>query len=709
MNARFPFLGDLRGGFGNRSAEPPLPPEDAAAEVSAAPAGAAQELTKAAQPAVDQAPVMPPGTSINDVPTMNGIPGQQEAGNDETEGIQAQDLAMRVGLPYVPTQSGGGPTVMPGFENYLPVGGKAAWEDINQRGAELGRQIDAGAQAEEDKSNALADFFKRERARQDEVQAAVKQRQLEDQAQIAAQQKQIQDATEKYSNDLADRGQYWRNPGNILAAIGAALIASVSDDKSVGIKIIQQSMNADFAQRKALADMHLGELRSNLGAYRQIAGDRALGDRLAQAEQNRIMAMEVDRIGQQFQGPIAKAKAAAIKQEFLRNYQVQMAQLHAAMIYNAPKAAPAPIANAYGQMAQSNPGDMKAYAPAKGWQAQVAAPASGKYVAAGPAPGQGVSTFRSEVNKQASQGGYMTQQQRDLLNKRYPGSADAIDTERATAVRDMAANVGVDPSGLDPRMSDSQIAAYIESKKPGASTKFNSEMEKYKRFLAEDNANISKQVQPMVERINGYRRLGRTMRTVEAVAQRLTGGDVDKLISTKTNQLAGPALVKQINEYLDSGQPGSSHEAQAREVADFISNYRQDAAMAINRFIKTQAGGNVTEGEENRLNQFIKSSHNWNSLSNFQKLVSQDAHAEAKSAIAGAKSALTSTAWNLRIGQETPETPYRGVAKSPEGPKQSEDNQSRMPVETQSTDPTQEFFSKNKNAFEALKNLKRMY
>lgn len=706
---------DLLGGFGNNSAAPPLSDEEQAQRVELA-RKAGGDPAAAFQGAVDPRASNPPptlgaGTTVADVPAMSGIPGQDAAGNDDSEGVAAQDLAMRIGLPGVPTAPAGpGATVMPGFENFLPAGGKEKWDEIAQRGGELGRAIDVGAQAEADKSDALAGFFKNEKARQDTVQSQVRARQIENEQAIALQKKQITDATERYTNDLADRGQYWRNPGNILAAIGAMFMVPASDDKAIGIKLIQSQMNADFNQRKTIMDTNLGAMNSNLAAYRQIAGDRDLGDRLAQAEMSRVAAMEVDRIGQQFQGPIAKAKAAAVKQEFLRNYAVQMAQLHAAMIYNAPRVAPVAVANEYGKMASANPQDMHAYTNAKGWQAQVAGQGTASGGKTGPAAGQGVSSYRAEVGKQAQAGGYMTQAQRDLLNKRYPGSADAIDTERASHVRDMAMHIGVDPTGIDPKWNDAQIGAYLESRKPGASKEFNKEMFAYKKWMADDNAEISKHVAPLMERLNGYRRLGRTMRIVEAVAQRTTGGDVDALISTRTNQLVGPSLVKSVNEFLDASQPGSNHEAQAREVADFISNYRQDANLAINKYIKSEHGGTVTEGEEKRRLQFISSDHSHRSLSNFQKLGSSDVQSEAKAAVAGAKSALTATAWNLRIGQETPEAPYRGVAKTPDGPKVSEDNQSRAPAKpAASTDEAAEFFAKNKNAFDALKNLKRAW
>lgn len=331
--------------------------------------GAAGQLASTAGgPPMSVAPmqsnVTPQGEApIGDVPL---VPDGTESSQDHVDRSIAIDDWRKL---TTPTYSGpvGTTEVMPGFENYLPAGGKEKWDEILKRGEELGSAIDAGAEAEAQKSTALADYVTREKARQDEVQAQVRARQLENQAEIAKQQKQIQDATERYSNDLADRGQYWKNPGNILSAIGAAFMVLASDDKAIGVKLIQQQMNADFNQRKALADMSLGEMRSNLAAYRQIAGDRDLGDRLAQADQNRIMAMEIDRIGQQFQGPIAKAKAAAIKQEFLRNYAVQMAQLHAAMIYNAPKPMPAPMAKAYKDMATANPNDMHPYANAKDW------------------------------------------------------------------------------------------------------------------------------------------------------------------------------------------------------------------------------------------------------------------------------------------------------------------------------------------------------
>ncbi len=160
-------------------------------------------------------------------------------------------------------------------------------------------------------ASAVAEFYKGQSERDTATAAAMKQRAQEDQVNIAARQKKLDDATQFYTNDLADQGKFWTNPGNIVSAIAFSLMPIFSNDPAVGARLINQAIDRDMANRQHAAQGTLGALSSNLAGYHKIAGDRQAGDLLARAEAHRIAAQEIARIGAQFEGPLAQKQMAA--------------------------------------------------------------------------------------------------------------------------------------------------------------------------------------------------------------------------------------------------------------------------------------------------------------------------------------------------------------------------------------------------------------
>lgn len=281
----------------------------------------------------------PPDTSI---PTFPGITGTGEGTGDVGAGAAAAAGFRGVMFDY-PRQTGPAQAIMGERSNFAPAGGEHGLENFNEAGYESPRAIEeaikAGAQATAEEGQQKANFYKGEKARAESANETMWARYRQDQANIDQQMADMAKKTEYYTNDLADRGQFWRNPGNIIASFGAALIGAAANDPTVGIKIINNAINADLSQRKYLADMHLGQLRSNVGLYRQLAGDRLQGDMLAESEAKRVAAMELERISNQFAGPKAKAAAAAMAGK-LRNESAILRMDLFNRIYHAPQAVP---------------------------------------------------------------------------------------------------------------------------------------------------------------------------------------------------------------------------------------------------------------------------------------------------------------------------------------------------------------------------------
>ncbi len=166
-----------------------------------------------------------------------------------------------------------------------------------------------------DRTGALGKHY--DQVAQDDAQraAAFASRRAEEQASMELRQKRLEDATTYYSNDLADTGKFWQNPGNIIAAISYSLLPIFGGDPTAGVRLVQQAVAQDMATRQHAANATLGALQSNISGYHKIAGDRQQGDLLAQAEAHRMAAQEAERIGQKFESAQSKAQLEAIVQD----------------------------------------------------------------------------------------------------------------------------------------------------------------------------------------------------------------------------------------------------------------------------------------------------------------------------------------------------------------------------------------------------------
>lgn len=349
-----------------------------------------------------------PNTGVPDAPEVAPTTDESDNSADATNA----ELGLK-NLLIPSFQQPQGPVVQDAGEDYASLGGPGGKAAFNKAFVEqpqaIASAIEQGAQAQQEEAKAKTEAIAKEQERVSSANAVIKERQLARQQEIQARDQDIQRKVQFYTNDLADTGKFWRNPGNIVAAMGAALMTLASDDHAIGYKLINNAIQQDLAQRQKLADMHLGELRSNLGAYRQIAGDEFQGDLLAEAEAKRVAAMELERIGAQYSGPKAKAAAAAIQQKLLSDYQQMMMQWYATRVYQQAqiinpalkaaheregKALPGVGFQTFGQMQQASavPGSPGAPMPQGAGGAASSAPAgvSLRQPNQGGAPAQGV-------------------------------------------------------------------------------------------------------------------------------------------------------------------------------------------------------------------------------------------------------------------------------------------------------------------------------
>ena len=174
------------------------------------------------------------------------------------------------------------------------------------------KHLETSAEVQKRKDDALADLYSQEADRASRAAAERKFASEQDQANLMRQQQELQAKTTEYAQSLHSEGNFWKNPGNIVSAIAYALMPITSNDPTIGVKMIDSAIARDLAERRADADSKLGALRSNIAGFREIMGNREAGDLAAEAAAKALAADQVKAMAQRFQGPMAKAQAAAM-------------------------------------------------------------------------------------------------------------------------------------------------------------------------------------------------------------------------------------------------------------------------------------------------------------------------------------------------------------------------------------------------------------
>lgn len=180
---------------------------------------------------------------------------------------------------------------------------RAGIEAAGKIGDVEAREADAVAQSRQAAQDRTADLY-----------AQMQKDREEDRAAIAKRQKQLEEETDRYTADLADRGKFWRNPGNVIATIFASLSTMGGASAAQASASVDRMIQNDWQQRKDLADTRLGALRSNLEGYRRLAGDKEAGDKLALAESYKMAEYDVERVASKLGSEKAKARAEALQQ-----------------------------------------------------------------------------------------------------------------------------------------------------------------------------------------------------------------------------------------------------------------------------------------------------------------------------------------------------------------------------------------------------------
>jgi hypothetical protein len=244
---------------------------------------------------------------------------------------------------------------------------------------------------------------------------------------------------------------------------------------------------------------------------------------------------------------------------------------------------------------------------------------------------------------------------RQAANSVAPGAMDEADSERHYAIRRIFADIGANPNAIQPGMTPAQIETLLPT--PGLKKAYNKGMVEYDKWASDDMKEISGKVAPLAERLNSYRRLGQDIQMIQVLADKVSGGDVDNLLSSRTSQVLGTGNVKKVREWLASSGAKNVTEKQAAEVDRAVTDFKQALAGNINAYVKSTSGSAVNPSEALRIKDFISGDHSFGSIKNFQRLTSGDLQSEFETALGSAKSARSKVKWKIMTGI----SPQRGL------------------------------------------------
>lgn len=611
-----------------------------------------------AEVAAESAATAPGGAPI---PPAPDVPPGTEGSKDSADAANALSEFDNDVYNWAPRNVAKGPgnTVMPEGLDFNVAGpdGKTDFQRAFVEGPKkVGEAIDAGAKAETDQHVALATHYATEQQRQAYAQAGLEAKRQANDAEMQRRQAELDQRTTQYSNDLADRNQFWRNPGNIVSAIAFSLMPIVSNDPAIGAKLINQAIDRDMADRKHLANMHLGELRSNLGEYRKLAGDQRIGDLLAEAEAKRIAAMEIDRIGQRFASPIAQAKKETLKQNFLmQSVQAKMQAYQLYHIYRAPQAVDPRIAAEYNNAGPGGFSSFRSQNPDAGAAAVKGVVAGTPTTAKGPAAGPVQTGPDAPTGQGATQPKPKTFVISDLLKSR--GLSDPAQL-------------------LKQQQQDVYNEADAVAKKTGNpdhdAREFNEQVQKIKAADVQATQEIAKAMNASgqgggtVTRLVGTRKMMSDMALIEGEC-RAAGVNPQEFLGELRTEIGGP-LASRIRNYQDAltkADPSKAEEVKARDVRQASERFHQLLAGNVVDYFHSKAGAAQSPSEIAGLSQVIGTDASWSKIKNWVANESIGYQSAYTAALATGGNPRAATRYQLAMGVGTPGLAYPGASKSP--------------------------------------------
>lgn len=553
---------------------------------------------------------------------------------------------------------GNGLELMGEGENYLPVGGPFGKEMVNEAFNVQPKRLEAavkeGAEAQQREAETKQSFYATERDRTRDYESALKEQYMLRQQEMQTRMQQLEKTAQTYTNNLADQGAFWHNPQNVIAAMSAALMQLTTDDRSFGYKLLNGAIQNDLHNRRALADTHLGQLRSNMAEYDRMAGDRIAGMQLAEAEAKRVAALELQRIAAQFQGPKAKANAEAISAKLWEDVRTAYMQFYNQHIYNKPHLENKLVAQNYKAGGKAFPGvgysGFAGKAPPGAPAGAGARPGAGGGAVQAGVPGAamgagagGVQSMGAQAPGQRPRGSQALRPETlKALEDRFPAATQLIDNGYQSVQEAGYLAAGVRPGTPEELMSPAQQHA------------FNKAVAEERQRAYESMSKVSAGLKESSYRNSGLKAIQTDMMILEKAMSQY-GFKMDDVLSSKSRTVIGNEALAKLNQLYEAHiksdpEKASKWERERQQVNEAANRFLQLLSGDIREYYKKIGGTALTAIELPGLKQYADTGAPFSHIKNYILSESQKAHAEERAQFHQMTPAAQAM-WLIQLGQ----------------------------------------------------------
>lgn len=260
-----------------------------------------------------------------EVGVLEGLPGSFV----ESSALEDQPIGRSRGPGYIPK-------VIGQHENWNPAMGSGEFnENYRKLPGEAAAAIQESGMAEKEANEQLAGMYSKEAERQAHVIGA-RQNRLDGYKMAEAERMaEIDQKSKEIAAHKVSTGRFWRNPGGIMAAIGAALI-SLAAGPEAGMKVINGAIERDLElQRQEHEWMQADKrgLETNVGIYRQLVGDAEAGDALQEAATREATAQKILEVSANLKSKVAIQNARAQAAMLMQQAGHLRTQVYSSLIY----------------------------------------------------------------------------------------------------------------------------------------------------------------------------------------------------------------------------------------------------------------------------------------------------------------------------------------------------------------------------------------
>lgn len=296
--------------------------------------------------------------AAEDAQTARDLQSVEDAPNifPENEADQASVRGGVVGQAYTnkvfqepPANPGPQAAIQPPHHDIKRYGEGNIEEATIGRPREMAQAVQQEGQDEAKANEQIAGVYRAEADRQAKFNAVAEAQRQRDLQGFQQRVQALDDQATRIAAHKYDQGTYFRNPGNVLAAIGAALAGMGSGDSTMGYRLITSAIDQDAKQQQQEHENMQADLRglqTNLGEFRNLMGDRQAGDLMFTAKAKEIAGVKIQEIASQLKSKEAINKASQMQAMLFQSAAMDRANANSTA-FDAERARPQGLANAH--------------------------------------------------------------------------------------------------------------------------------------------------------------------------------------------------------------------------------------------------------------------------------------------------------------------------------------------------------------------------